>query len=433
MIKQRPLCISLASFAFLFIFAGSADSFAATVRCVPNASLDSSCAPTNYPTIQAAVTASAAGDIVLVGPGTYHEHVTVPQNDLVLLGAQAGNDPRDKEERCPPWKESIVDAANGAFVVTGSRVILDGFTVQGADTAHFAITVNGNGAKVFNNIIQKNAQAVCTSCGGGLTTQSGTSDLIVRQNLFRYENDGIFATNATRAIVSDNVFIGHNPVDPNGNAAAINFNSGSSDITVSNNKAYDNQTFIVVGPNTTHVEFSYNRGSRFSGTAVYVTGTNDQLVISNNDLSEGTARGIKLNQDFGAGTITHATISYNSIRKMGTYGIFVQNPADVGSMLPTLTSSVIIGNQLRDNGTGPSDAGLFIDVGNTGNFLTQNDVRDSRRFDCRDNSTGTGTLGTGNVWFDNIGEKSSPTGLCNRPWHGKESPSQSIAPTRRII
>ena len=410
--KQHQFYVSLALPALLLFLSGTTNAYAATVRCVPNKNLYSSCSPTNYPTIQAAVTASGPGDIVLVGPGTYNEQVTITQDDLSVLGAQAGYDARKGRGRTK--KESIVSASSGAFIVNGNRVILDGFTVQDADIAHFAITVNKNGVKIFNNIIQKNSLAVCSSCGGGLTTQSGTSNLVVRRNLFRNENDGIFATNTTSAIVTDNVFTGHVPVDPNGNASAINFNGNSSNITVSYNQADTNQTYIVVGPQTTNVEFSHNQGSHFSGTAVFVTGTNDQLVISNNDLNHGTFRGIKLNQDFGPGTINHARISYNSIRHMGTEGIFAQNPADTGSSVPTLTNSLISDNKLRDNGTDPTGAGIFIDAGNTGNFLTQNNAYNNKGFDCRDNSTGSGTLGTANAWFENIGNTSLPSGLCSK-------------------
>lgn len=407
--KRHQFCVSLALAALLLLLAGTANAY--TVRCVPSPSLDPSCSPTSYATIQAAVLASAAGDIVLVGPGSYNEQVTINQNDLSVLGAQAGNDAR--KGRGAANKESIVNASNGAFVVNGSRVILDGFTVQGASSGQWAITVHGNGVKIFNNIVQKGALCPTSlSCGGGLTP-SGTSNLVVRRNLFRNENDGIFATGATNAIVSDNVFTGHIPADPiNGNAAAINFNSASSNITVSYNQADNNQTFIVVGPNTTNLEFSHNQGSHFSGTAVYVTGANDQLVISDNDLDQGAFRGIKFNQDFGVGTIQHATVSYNTITHMNTAGIFVQNPTATGSGVPTLTNSIIVGNELQDNGTDHTGVGIFIDAGNTGNFLTQNNAHGNKLYDCQDNSLGTGTLFTGNVWFDNSGHTSLPFGLC---------------------
>lgn len=386
---------SLSLAALLLLVGGAANTFAA-VNCV--ASTDADCSA-HFTTIQAAVTASAPGDIVLVGPGTYNEQVTINQNDLSLFGAQAGNDAR--KGRGDDKKESIVNSASGAFVVNADRVILDGFTIQGANN-HAAIFGGGNGLKLFNNIVQENSGMN----GMGLFTQ-GKSNLMVRRNLFRNETYGVFAATTTNAIVSDNVFNGNNSTSFN--ATAINFNSNCSNITVTNNQGDDNQTYIVIGPSTSNVEFSHNQGSHFSGSAVYVTGTNDQLVISDNDLDQGAFRGIKFNQDFGAGTISHATVSYNTIRHMGTFGIFVQNPGDTGSGVPTLSSSVIVGNTVSDSGID----GIFVAAGNSGNLLTQNTSRGNKGFDCHDTSAGSGTSGTGNTWFNNLGKTSSPLGLCS--------------------
>jgi len=64
--------------AVFVLLAGGANALAApTVRCVPNYTINSSCTPTVYPTISAAVSAAASGDIILVAPGTYPESVTV--------------------------------------------------------------------------------------------------------------------------------------------------------------------------------------------------------------------------------------------------------------------------------------------------------------------------------------------------------------------
>jgi len=393
--KHRRHFEFLATLPLILVLFGATTVLAA-VHCVNSS--DASCT-THEPTIQAAVTAAASGDIILVGPGTYNEQVTITQDDLSLFGAQAGNDAQ--KGRGDAKKESTVNSANGAFVVNGNRVILDGFTIQGAND-HQAIVGNKDGLKVFNNIIQENSGVN----GMGLFTQ-GKSNLMVRRNLFRNETYGVFVATTSNAIVSDNTFNGNN--SSSFNAAAMVLNETTSNIKVTNNQGDNNQTFIVIGPRTTNVEFSHNQGSHFSGSAVYVTGTNDQLVISDNDLDQGAFRGIKFNQDFGPGTITHATVSYNTIRHMGTFGIFVQNPTDTGSAMPTLSSSVIVGNTVSDSGID----GIFVDAGNSGNLLTQNTSRGNKGFDCHDASIGGGTSGTGNTWFSNIGKTSSPLGLCS--------------------
>ena len=66
-----------------------------------------SCSTTDYPTISAAVGAAASGDIIMVGPGTYHRVCDHQHHSLSLFGAQAGRDAR--EDRDDPRKESIVE------------------------------------------------------------------------------------------------------------------------------------------------------------------------------------------------------------------------------------------------------------------------------------------------------------------------------------
>src|SRR5205807_5513013 len=116
---------------------------------------------------------------------------TITQDDLSVFGAQAGNDAR--KGRGDAKKESVVNAPNlsRAFIVNGDRVILDGFTIQGA-VNQAAILGNGNGFKLFNNILQKNSG----ESGAALFTQ-GKSNLTVRRNLFRDETYGVFAATTT--------------------------------------------------------------------------------------------------------------------------------------------------------------------------------------------------------------------------------------------
>ena len=49
-----------------------------------------------------------------------------------------------------------------------------------------------------------------------------------------------------------------------------------------------------------------------------------------------------------------------------------------------LTSSLILGNDVRDTGKDKSGDGIFIDVGNSGNFLSQNNSEGSKALDCHD-------------------------------------------------
>ncbi len=81
--------------------------------------------PANYPTIQAAVTAAASGDIILVSAGTYSEPQIVIDKPLMVLGADAD--------------VTIIDGGSASLsaeglvrITAGGNVVLSGFTLQNA-------------------------------------------------------------------------------------------------------------------------------------------------------------------------------------------------------------------------------------------------------------------------------------------------------------
>jgi len=158
------------------LLAGTANAQVLTVRCVPSHTISSSCSATDYTSIQNAVNAAASGDIILVGPGTYKEYVTISTDSLSLFGAQAGRDAR--EERDDSKKESIVDASgtgNPTFTIaaTAPFVVIDGFTIRGGTGTPYAggvvlQNIPGPseivGVQVVNNIIEDNAGGGCLIC-----------------------------------------------------------------------------------------------------------------------------------------------------------------------------------------------------------------------------------------------------------------------------
>ena len=75
--RRLPACLASA----LLLSVGASASIAATYTVLPDGSGD-------YPTIQAAVDAAAAGDEVVVAAGLYEEQVVITRS-LTLTGAGA--------------------------------------------------------------------------------------------------------------------------------------------------------------------------------------------------------------------------------------------------------------------------------------------------------------------------------------------------------
>lgn len=453
MLNNRKRFVFLAAMgAVLLLLASGANAlpFAGyRVLCVPSHTINAGCyvPVTEYATIQAAVTAANPGDTIYVAPGTYLESVTIDEtghsrDGLSLLGAQAGNDAR--VDRHDPKKESIVNAtgnpAGSAIIVEAMNVVIDGFTVEGGGPLVNATGVDlkgacpgppftpATGAVVVNNIIQNNGTGVSLNSEGcGMPGMSGTplQGALIEHNLIRNNNvaqgDGIFSSAVKLAFIIENAFAGNE-------TAAIGINNSQGVFITNNTSEKDGSFMIFTG--TTLSEFSNNRGKDFGakGTlpgagdaAVAIGPGNDGLVITDNDLEEGKApisNGIAFTTIFGPGTPnTNIYVKNNRIKCFPGTGILAELneivPAVPPPTLGTLTNSLILGNEVEDNGLD----GIYIDnfspLANQNNQLFDNEAEGNRRFDCHDDtSEGPGTARTWNRWFNNTGHSSSPTGLC---------------------
>jgi hypothetical protein len=96
----------------------------------------------NYPTIQTAIAASAAGDVVRVQPGTYRESVTLSNIDITLTSSEPLN---------PAVVRSTViegDGLHSVVTLTGNRtrnMLLTGFTIRGGGGTIMSPKMSGGG------------------------------------------------------------------------------------------------------------------------------------------------------------------------------------------------------------------------------------------------------------------------------------------------
>jgi len=405
--------------AVLVLLAGGANALAYGVHCVPKLSVNASCTD-YYTTISAAVTAASSGDIIVVGPGKYNESVTINTDSLSLFGAQAGNDARVGRQN--QAKESIVDGtgtAKSTIVINAPFVAIDGFTVQGGTVGALAggIYLTGAdayGAEVLNNIIQNNSNGVCPM---------GSSELVIEHNLFRnnnvgtgsYVGYGIYAYDAGTLGITDNEFTG--------NQAAAVYVDTCEFVVITNNSSCKDGAFVSI-LSTSNLDFSHNQGINFGAkpllgladAAVSIGYGNQNLAISDNSLEEGEgsiSHGVAFTTAFGTSADSEGVVvKNNTIVGFKGNGIVAETDTTVSPTLGMTRYSSIVGNEVRDNGLdGISIKGA--DVYNTNISLFDNEAEGNHVFDCQDTSTGTGyTLGTHNTWFNNIGNLSSPNGLC---------------------
>lgn len=133
--------------------------------------------------------------------------------------------------------------------------------------------------------------------------------------------------------------------------------------------------------------------------------------------------GVAIMADFdGPGTQRNGpiAISDNLIRRVGV-GVSGQaarkltlrtnriSNAYTGIDLEQTISSTVKANSIRSK-----QVGIHLDGGSTGNTLTGNSARSTGGV-CVDQSSGSGTSGTANVWMGNVSDHgSSPDGLCDQ-------------------
>jgi parallel beta-helix repeat protein len=449
-LNDRKRFVRAAALAAVFLLlAGGANALANTVWCVTKTSVYPypTCTPsTTFSTISAALAVPPAPlDVIVVAPGHYNETVGISVNNLSIFGAQAGRDAR--EGRYDPSKESIVDASgspvgagHGAgFFVNAANVIIDGFTVQGGGVTGGTPGICASGiyltgsisAQVLNNIIENNAVGV-------FLYESNVP--LVEYNLFKTNNAGaagssdagfvgmagfgIAGQSPAAAGITENEFDGNL-------AAAIALQSAQSTQITKNTSETDGSFAVFVGG--IFNSFSHNQGQGFGAkgfkllplttpsghadAAIDAGGDTQSLQITDNDLKQGEApnyNGIAFSAMFGSGVCAQCQVSNNRIKRFAGNGIVAETTEASPAGSGTLFQSSISRNDIEDNG----NDGILIEEGsaNFSNSLVDNEAEDNHVNDCEDDTnlipSGTGTAGTHNTWFNNLGSLSVPAGLC---------------------
>lgn len=125
--------------------------------------------PGNFTTIQAALDAAVAGDVIRVGPGTYRENLDFKQKDVDLVGTSGA-------------ETTILDAAKKTGVKIGPAGSITGFTIRNAQGSFGAgMQVRGANSHIAFNVFEDNTQ----SGGYGAAIGMNASSPVIDSNIFR--------------------------------------------------------------------------------------------------------------------------------------------------------------------------------------------------------------------------------------------------------
>jgi hypothetical protein len=365
-----------------------------------------------FGTIPAAVTAATAGDTIVVCPGNYTDQVVVDRA-LTIQGAQAGKTGTACKIRS--GGESRVfgvggTGGTGAFWLQADDVIVDGFLIENNQGPGVQTTSNHSGFVIRNNVIRSNVIGVnlVANPAGTVTPSVVTKNCIANNNASgASQGNGIYGDAGTRrAMIVGNTFRHH----VNSGITLIAGPGPVKNVTIDGNLSVNDRTFLLlIGAKATRAQLNTVRdnasGFGDAGSAIYVGGGSD---FGGNGSDAITLRRNTINSDHFAGIAVRGNsddvlIVGNTVRGT-TRGI------DVNST--EVRSSTIRSNVIRNVG----EFGLFLRAGTTLNLLEKNTVSGSGTADCQDDSTGSGTAGTANVWRrSNVGTTDDPNGICTAP------------------
>lgn len=308
--------------------------------------------PSDFPTIQAAITAASNFDTIRVAPGTYTGPIVINKT-IQLLGAQAGIDARNRSTS----QESIITGTGSQLIaVSADNVVIDGFTIQN-NPSGFGVNINSGftGFWIFNNIIQNN-----TLVGLNVSPNSGTTISQVRQNIFNNNNDPVIGGNG---IFSHgvNLYIDSNRFNNHAQQASINVTTGSANVIVTNNEiVHDNSITLA---DSTNVKIEGNTILDTQGTSIFIGGNTNLTEIEGNVINTSISNGISVNNAFSATPNKNIRAKDNNFIGNAIAGLNVSAGSydDSGSNRPLDATNNWWGNASGPSGVGPGTGDAIID------------------------------------------------------------------------
>jgi len=281
-----------------------------------------------FTTIQEGITAASSGDIVLVYPGSYTEHLTITTDSLKIIGYGANQ----------TFLETTVTSGTGI-------ALTDYTTFQGikftGDAAGAIIELDANETNVF---IKDCIFDITGSNTFGISGGAAGSDSLFVENCTFYTNSGDGAiwlekTN-TNTVIDNNIFYG------------LDSTSG-----------YAIQTAGIDGARFTNNQIEGFASGIFTHTVTTLSSGTFNVLIEGNTIKD-CSKAIRLGHssmtvDMDSMFVFNNTCYYNS------FGIYIENDAQVLSGTFEVTGNTLAENtvNIRNDGTAPAYSANILNGG----------------------------------------------------------------------
>jgi parallel beta-helix repeat protein len=352
---KRAFLLTLALVSALFVVGNAA---AAELRVDDDGA---QCANA-YTTIQDAVNAAKPGDTIKVCAGTYQESVDIQKDRLKLESTPALAAVIKAPAVVEPDPQAIVSITNAKDVSVKGFTITGPYTSSGCAGEHYGVYVgaNASNAKIEKNRVTeiRDADPALRGCQDGFAigvdARTGPASASIRENtvdLFQKDGINVFEMNAF-ATVENNVVK----------------DAGASEITAPNGIEVDNGAVAKIkGNDVSGMVYTPAPASNGTGILLFEAGSgtevaNNNVFLNDDGISLYDTTGVKVHDNF-----SHDQLVYD---------------------------------------------GFYANPGSTGNVFENNKASGNHEHDCHDDSTGTGTAGTGNTWKKDKGTTATPAGIC---------------------